>query len=273
MSTSTATLSATWKRLPPPERLAYHRRLRRALFRARPDQVLVTAGLTPDPWQAAAVGSAAPQLLMLCCRQAGKSTAAAALALRQALLTPGSLTLLLSPTLRQSGELFRDKFLELYERTGRVVPPRRLTALELELTNGSRVVSLPENEAGVRGFSGVGLLVIDEASRVDDALYFAVRPMLAVSRGRLVLLSTPFGRRGFFFDAWEGRDGGPWDRYRVTARECPRIAPEFLASERVALGERWFNQEYLCTFEEAVDAVFSAADVHAAVRSDVEALP
>jgi hypothetical protein len=65
--------------------------------------------------------------------------------------------------------------------------------LTLELVNGSRIVSLPENESGIRGFSGVNLLVIDEAARVDDSLYRSVRPMLAVSGGRLVALSTPFG--------------------------------------------------------------------------------
>jgi hypothetical protein len=44
------------------------------------------------------------------------------------------------------------------------------------------------------------MLVIDEASRVDDTLYLAVRPLLAVSGGRLVALSTPFGKRGWFHD-------------------------------------------------------------------------
>ncbi len=44
-------------------------------------------------------------------------------------------------------------------------------------------------------------LKIDEAARVSDELYRAVRPMLATSGGRIVLLSTPFGKRGFFFRA------------------------------------------------------------------------
>src|SRR5262249_55613339 len=154
-----------------------------------------------------------PRTLALCSRQSGKSTAAAALALHQALTRPGSLVLLLSPTLRQSGELFRDKLLRLYRALGRPVPPRRQTQTELELANGSRVLSLPENEEGVRGFSSVGLLVIDEASRVSDDLYFAVRPMLAVSGGRLVALSTPYGQRGWFYEEWD--HGGGWQRVRV----------------------------------------------------------
>jgi hypothetical protein len=116
----------------------------------------------------------------------------------------------------------------------------------------------------------VALLVIDEAARVADALYLAVRPMLAVSGGRLVALSTPYGKRGWFHDAWHGPDG--WERVRVTADECPRIPAEFLAEERRALGERWYRQEYLCSFEDVIDAVFSSADIRAALSPDVTPL-
>src|SRR5262249_19191232 len=147
------------------------------------------------------------------------------------------------------------KLLRLYRALGRPVPPRRQTQTELELANGSRVVSLPENEEGVRGFSSVGLLVIDEAARVSDELYFAVRPMLAVSGGRLVALSTPYGQRGWFFEEWQ--KGAGWQRVKVTAGQCPRISAEFLEQERLSMGERWFRQEYECSFEDATDAVFS----------------
>jgi hypothetical protein len=226
--------------------------------------------MPPDPWQERLLRSSSSWLLLLCSRQAGKSLSASALALRTALAEAPALILLLSPTQRQSGELFRDKFLRLYQPWRQAVPPIRETALTLELANGSRVVSLPENEEGIRCYSGVNLLVIDEASRVSDALYKAVRPMLAVSRGRLIALSTPFGRRGWFFEEWTS--SRRWERTCITARDCPRITPEFLAEERQALGERWFNQEYLCTWEDAVGAVFSQADIHRALADDVQPL-
>jgi hypothetical protein len=235
-----------------------------ALLRVTPSAVLTESGLAPDPWQESVLNSSAARTLLLCSRQAGKSTTAAAMGLATALTEPDSLVLLLSPTLRQSGELFRAKLLPLYDAIGESVAAKNRTALSLELANGSRVVSLPENEEGVRGYSGVRLIVIDEASRVGDNLYYAVRPMLAVSRGRLVALSTPFGKRGWFFDAWESGDG--WRRVKVAARDCPRIGEEFLADERRALGERWFAQEYLCSFEDAVGAVFMQSDIDAAIR-------
>jgi hypothetical protein len=231
-------------------------------LRADPAQVLAAAGMAPDSWQADVLRSPAVQSLLLCSRQSGKSQVAAGLALHTALLRPGSLVLLLSPTLRQSGELFRYKVKRLYNALGRPVATVQESALAMELANGSRIVSLPGEEGSIRGYSRVVLLVIDEAARVDDALYSSVRPMLAVSRGRLVALSTPFGRRGWFWEAWSGPES--WQRVKIAAAQCPRIAAEFLAAERRSIGERWFRQEYDCEFLEAIGAVFSGADIDAA---------
>lgn len=240
-------------------------------LRRDPSQILSAASMTPDPWQTRLLRSSHPRLLMLCSRQAGKSQTAAALALREALFTSRSLVLLLSPTLRQSGELFRDKVKRLYNDLGRPVATVQESALTMELANGSRIISLPGDEETIRGYSGVRLLVVDEASRVPDELYRAVRPMLAVSRGRLVCLSTPFGKRGFFFEEWHGSNR--WERIKITADQCPRIAPEFLDEERQALGERWFLQEFFCEFMDMAGAVFSGADIDAALAgADVQPL-
>lgn len=179
---------------------------------------------------------------------------------------PGSPILLLSPSQRQSQELFR-KCLDVYRALDRPVPPEAESALRLELENGSRVIALPGKDTTIRGISGVKLLIIDEASRVPDALYMAVRPMLAVSGGRLILLSTPFGSRGFYYDEWKQR--ALWDYYEVPAEECPRISPEFLEEERRTLGEYWFEQEYHCKFLDAQSASFRSEDIEAVVSPEV----
>jgi hypothetical protein len=207
---------------------------------------------------------------MLCTRQGGKSQTAAALALREALLRPPALVLLLSPTQRQSGEVFRQHVRRLYERLGRPVATVQETALTLTLANGSRIVALPGEEETIRCYSGVRLLVIDEAARVPDSLYFSVRPMLAVSRGLLVALSTPFGKRGWFYEEWHGDN--PWQRVRVTAAQCPRISADFLREERAALGEHWYSQEYELEFRDVIDALFRQEDIDAALRCDVPPL-
>jgi hypothetical protein len=203
-------------------------------------------GLEPDPWQTEVLETSHRRLLLNCCRQAGKSTTVAVLGLVEAIFVPGTRVLLLSRSHRQSTELFRiviDYFLCL----GSPFLARR-TAHELDLTNHSRIVCLPCKEETIRGYSDISLLIIDEAARVPDDLYRAVRPMLAVSGGRLICLSTPYGKHGFFWDAW-ANGGADWCRIEVPAERVSRIRPEFLAEERRALGESWFRQEYGCSFE------------------------
>src|SRR5262249_37138891 len=149
-----------------------------------------------------------------------------------------------------------------YGAPGQPVAAHKPTELQLHLTNGSRVIALPSSEATIRGYSGAALLVVDEAARVTDGLYCSVRPMLSVSRGRLLALSTPFGKRGWFWEEWDS--ARRWERVRITADQCPRISPEFLAEEQQALGERWYRQEYLCSFEDTIDTVFREEDIRAA---------
>jgi hypothetical protein len=234
-----------------------------------PALVLARQGLVPDPWQAQLLRSDAQQTLLLTSRQAGKSTTTAALALHTALYTAGALVLLLAPALRQSQELFL-KVMQAYTALGKPVPEREASGLRLTLENGSRIVALPGTEATVRGFSGAALLIIDEASRVDDALYYSVRPMLAVSGGRLVGLTTPYGKRGWFYEEWMSTR--PWQRFRVPAADCPRITPTFLDQERASMGERWYAQEYLCSFEDTIDQIFSSESIFGAVSDGVQPL-
>jgi hypothetical protein len=208
-------------------------------------QILVEQGLKPDPWQRDLLFSREPHLLLNCSRQSGKSTTVAALALEQILFHPGSLVLLVAPSERQSHELFR-KVMAGYHALGQPLDTVKSNQGELELENHSRVVALPGREETIRSFSGVRLLILDEAARVPDVLYRSVRPMLAVSRGRLIALSTPFGRSGWFYDEWVGT--GPWQRIHIPWTQCPRITPEFIAEETRALGQAWVDQEYNCLF-------------------------
>ena len=118
----------------------------------------------------------------------------------------------------------------MYAAAGRPVVADTENRLTLELANGSRIVSLPGTEKTVRGFSGVRLLLVDEACRVEDTLYTSITPMLAVSGGRLVALSTPFGCPGLVARRLDSDE--PWLRVEVPATLCPRISPSFLAEER-----------------------------------------
>jgi hypothetical protein len=142
--------------------------------------------------------------------------------------------------------------------------------LSLQLENGSRIVSLPGSEGTVRGYSSVNLIIEDEAARVSDDLYRALRPMLAVSGGSIILMSTPFGKRGHFFREWE--DGENWKRIKISADECPRITKEFLDAERKSLGDFWFRQEYMSEFGENEENVFSHTLIMEAIDDQIRPL-
>jgi hypothetical protein len=231
-----------------------------------PARLMVACGLTPYPWQAALLRSTAARSLVLCSRQSGKSTTTACLALHTALYQPASLILLLSPSLRQSQELFK-KVQDAYRMLSTPAPLQAESALRMEMANGSRIISLPGAEPTIRGYSGVELLVIDEAARVNDDLYFAVRPMLAVSKGKLIALSTPWGKGGWFYGAWQQGEG--WERTRITAYDCPRIPAAFLREEQATMPALWFQSEYLCQFVDVIDQVFATDDIQAALSPNV----
>jgi hypothetical protein len=237
------------------------------------DPVALARAVGPEPhdYQIALLRSRSKQIVLNWSRQAGKSSATSILPLHTALYTPKSLTLILSPSDRQSGLLLDKVYDHLYALGWQPKQDEKESARYIRLANGSEVWALPGKEGTIRGFSGVDLLVIDEASKVPDPLYYAVRPMLAASGGRIVLLSTPFGKRGFFFEVCE-RGGDAWEYYEVPVTMVPHIDPAFVAQERRELPPEWFGQEYECRFLEATGQVFSHELIESLFAGDVAPL-
>jgi len=226
-------------------------------------------GIAPDDWQAGVLRSEAKRMLLLCSRQSGKTTTTGLVALGTALSDPGSLSLILSPSQRQSAEMLRT-IGAMHARLKGVPELKSDSVLRAEFASGSRIVALPGSDRTVRGFAGVKLVILDEAARVDDELIAAVRPMLATSNGRLIALTTPAGKRGWFYEAWTGE--GDWQRVKVTADMCPRITKEFLAEELNALGPQRFSEEYQLEFRDSDEAVFPLGVIQAAFTNEVQPL-
>jgi hypothetical protein len=214
----------------------------------------------PDPIQADILRTSATRLMLCCTRQWGKSTVTAIKALHHAWHYPGSLVIVGAPTARQSGEWI-DKTSTLLRQLD--VTPRGdgRNRNSLLLPNRSRIVGLPGVAANIRGFSRVSLLILDEAAFVPDSLYHALNPMLAVSGGALWLMSTPNGQSGFFYNEWHSTES-TWLRTQVPAHRCARIAPEFLAGQRIALGDQIYRQKYQCEFLSTGSQVFSQELLH-----------
>ena len=229
-------------------------------------------GFNPWPWQAEFLRDNHQRIIMNCPRGAGKSLLTGIIALHHAVFTPHAFVLMFSRSDRQAMELFKKA--RDYYKLG-IDVPKADSAHGLELKNGSRILSLPSSPETVVGYHDVTLLIIDEAALAKEELYKRARPMLDHLKGRLFSLSTPLGKRGFYYDEWRDWEENPqtfWRGITVTTDECPHMTPEFLAEEREKLGERWYRQEYECSFEENADAYFTYDEVQGAISKDVKPL-
>ena len=231
-------------------------------------------GFNPEPAQERILRAAVhyKRLVLNCNRQWGKSTMAAILIVHRLVTHPGVTVLIVAPVGRQSGETLRkvEGFLNILEIA---FCGDGVNANSVQLPNGSRVVSLPAMASTGRGFSAVSMLILDEAARVSDEAYLAFRPMLAVSRGDLILVSTPSGRRGFFYREMTamGKGAEKWFRHTGPVGECvPRISQEVI-DEEMAKGDTYFRQEWLCEFIETGRYVFDEQLLHKIVKTEVTA--
>ena len=237
--------------------------LRRSLARALDPAALARRlGIVLDPWQAEVLRSDGPRLALVCSRQVGKTLTCALKATHLALAEPGSLTLIVSPTQRQSDEAFK-VVQTLWRALGRPVAESADNRRSLELESGSRIVSLPGDQGGIRGFSAPRLVIVDEAAQVEDDTFNSITPMLAASpRGQLLAASSPFGKRGWFYDIATRPEYG-YAVTRIPAPDCPRIAPEFLAAERARMSDIAFRSEFMCEFVEGAGFLFDPDDIAA----------
>jgi hypothetical protein len=226
-------------------------------------------GFYPDPWQGQLLRSRSQWIMLNCCRQSGKSTTSAIVALHQAIYDPG-LVLCVSPSLRQSRELFA-KVIGFLKDLEPVEPLEEDNKSSCELCNGSRIVSLPGDPDTVRCYSAPKLVITDEAAYVSDAMQAALAPMLAVSGGRQIDMSSPNGRRGYFFENWEHGEG--IERIKIIGRQCPRISAEFLEQQRRKLGPTLFAQEFEGEFTDADTSAFSSELIELALTDDFEPFP
>lgn len=222
----------------------------------------------PDPWQRDVLQSDARRQILCCARQVGKSTVVGADAYTRAKYEPNSLVLMVAPAFRQSLNLFR-KVKEAIRIDPEPIQAIKETQTEMELANGSRVIALPGKDETIRSFGGVTELIIDEAAYVPDQIFHAVRPFVATSGGRIVLLSTPGPKQGFFWRMWNSEG---WEKYRVAAYDCPRIPGDEVDDARSSMPEWAWEREYLAEFTDPEDALLSEVDIQAMLDAHVAPL-
>jgi hypothetical protein len=215
------------------------------------------SGFKWDKWQQAVLDTEG-NITIRSGRQVGKSEVISAKSCKFALDHPGTTTLIIAASQRQSSLLFEkvranlDREVDVYSE--------QPTLTKIILKNGSRIYSLPAGRTGyfIRGFT-IDLLIADEAAYIPETVWNAVIPMIAVSRqvrglGWIVLLSTPFGKGGYFYDSFNDTD---FKSFHISSENCIRIPADFLAKERQRMTKAEYRQEYQGEFTDEWNQFFS----------------
>lgn len=210
-----------------------------------------------DIWQRRYMRNAmqTSRIAIAACRQSGKSTVTALFVAWCLIFMPGFQCLVASRSLRQASHFLNTVRAAVTAMIPREAMPQ-INRLSMELPNGSAIISIPcaQPDAG-RGFSP-HLVVLDEAAFAPEALFVAISPSLAATHGALHMISSPNGRQGYFFNAFEGTATDVYRTQRIKWTQCPRIDPEFIEHEKIALGDLYFRQEYDAEFISPLGAFF-----------------
>jgi hypothetical protein len=190
-------------------------------------------------------------------RQVGKSRSVAWYALWKAVTYPGSEILITAKAQRQSMELFNQvkKEMRISEISSTKWGVQKDTRTEIHFGNGSRIVCLPVGRDGsnIRGY-GTDLVIVDEAAFVKNEIFQEVlSPMLAVGENEFILLSTPFGKKGFLYNKFNDEK---WYKKQVPSSANPLVDDDFIEEQRRQLTATQFKQEILGEFVESSDSFF-----------------
>ncbi len=210
-------------------------------------------GITLDNWQKEYI-SHKGNTVVRAGRQSGKSFAESLRVALFALINPKTSTLIIASVDRQSIELLEKVKAQIIGLAPSQIKGRP-TFHKIELKNGSKIIAEPAGQTGygLRGFT-VDKLVADEAHYIPDAVFVAIRPMLATTGGTLDLLSTPRGNEGFFYDCFQSDD---FHKIHIMSKDCPRISDEFLDQERKRMTKLEYCQEYEAEFLDALQQFFT----------------
>lgn len=210
-------------------------------------------------------------------RQVGITTTIAHEATWKAYTSPSMVILIVSPSLRQSEIVMRKIITVIEANTFLNGQVSRKSITEIVLTNGSRIICLPNNPDRFRGFTATDIY-LDEAAHFknDEPVLRVVRPMISASHGRITIISTPSGKRGLFYNQYimavnrmgTDNEAKAFDFFPSTI--SPRITKEFLLKERLNLNDLEYKQEYLGEFIEETDAYLPMELIHQCVDEKLQ---
>jgi phage FluMu gp28-like protein len=193
-------------------------------------------------------------------RQVGITTTIAHEAVWKAFTTNKRVILIVSPSQRQSGIVMGKIRAIVNANTRLSTLVARSSNTELHLRNGSMIAATPNNPDRIRGYTANDIY-LDEAAHFlnDEPVMRAIKPMLIATQGTFTVISTPFGKRGLYWEQYKLAVDKKADDREIKAYEfhpstiSPLITSEDLERERQNLTELEFKQEYEGEFIEEAD--------------------
>lgn len=211
-----------------------------------------------DPWQAEIMAHKGDKVICSG-RQTGKSTIVSQYASEFAIKNRGKQVMIISVTEDQSVELLLKCLLYIESKYSKCIKEgkERPTKNTLRLKNGSiiRTKAVGQSGLGARGYT-MDLLIADEAAFMPEEVWPAVTPTLLTTGGELILISTPHGKKGYFYDCYN--DIEHFKVWHINSVENIHNRPiseswtihhrekaiERLESEKLRMSDREFKQEY-----------------------------
>jgi len=233
-------------------------------------------GIEPFEYQKRFLDSDSDRKVFVAGRQVGKSRTASWMALHHAVTHPGSLVLVTADALRQSSELFSQLQSEI-NNSGLADEQwgiERSTQTEIEFEHDSRIKVVPTGRNGnkIRGFTA-DLIIIDEAAFVEDSIFKEViEPMTLVSKGTIVLSSTPYGASGYFYDKAQESElsDSPWEKVQVSSYNNPKIDEDDIEELKKGKTRNQIKQEILGEFVPTGDQFFTNPLIKSCLNDDVK---
>lgn len=197
-------------------------------------------------------------------RQVGKSFVIGIKAAQYALENPNKLVMVISKTERQAGLLFAKILNNVHnlDRTqiqkGRDPKTKQLmspTKHLLNLKNGTSIHCLPAGDTGfgIMGFT-IDLLIADEAAFIPEEVWNSIIPALAITRGNIWLLSTPYVKEGYYYNCFSDPT---FTAFHTSSEDCPRKDEAFLERMKETLTKAQYAQMYLGQFVDEIRQFFS----------------
>ena len=210
---------------------------------------------TLDPWQKKLLETEG-NIALRSGRQVGKSTVVSIKAGEYAINNPNKSIMIIASVERQAQLLFEKTLSYIYNTHKDMIKKGkdRPTKHKLSLKNGSVIHCLPTGDSGygIRGYT-IDLLIADEAAFIPEEVWVAVTPMLTITKGSIWLLSTPFGREGFYYRCFKD---DKYTKFHISSEDCPRKDEAFLEHEKSWMTKAQYAQEYLGEFVDDLRQMF-----------------